>query len=317
MKIGLVVDSSCDLPRSFFDQEGVELMPSTIRIGDKTFEDVRDERETIMFHAAQQDRKEESFAESQSYTGQQIEELFLSRLVCKYDHVFLLSVTEARSKIYENAMKASIGITAKYLRIRLNIGMTGLFSLAVINSRNIFTGPAVLAAEVIRMIKSDATPSKIDARIRELVPHTYTYMVPPDLYHIYKRASKRGDKSIGWMGYTLGSLLDIKPILCGHLDETGPVAKLRSFDTAVEIMLANVTRAIQAGLLAPMVCIGYGGNPRVVTEMPGYARLKQAAEKAGTTIHLAPMSITGGVHTGPGCVTVAFVSDKHVFEEKA
>src|SRR5512141_33170 len=66
MKIGLVVDSSCDLPRSFFDQEGVELMPSTIRIGDKTFEDVRDERETIMFHAAQQDRKEESFAESQS-----------------------------------------------------------------------------------------------------------------------------------------------------------------------------------------------------------------------------------------------------------
>jgi DegV family protein with EDD domain len=317
MKIGLVVDSSCDLPRSFFDQEGVELMPSTIRIGDRSFEDVRDERETIKFHAAQQDRKEESFAESQSYTSQQIEELFLGKLVSKYDHIFLLSVTESRSKIYENAMKASIGITAKYLRVRLNTGMTGLFSLAVINSRNIFTGPAVLAAEVVRLIKSDASPSKIDARIRDLVPHTYTYMVPPDLYHIYKRASKRGDKSIGWMGYTLGSLLDIKPILCGHLDETGPVAKLRSFDAAVEIMFANATRAIQAGLLAPSVCIGYGGNPRVVTEMPGYARLKEAADRSGTAIHLAPMSITGGVHTGPGCVTVAFVSDKHVFEEKA
>ena len=316
MKIGLVVDSSCDLPRSFFDQEGLELMPSTIRIGDKTFEDVRDERETIKFHAASQDRKEETFSESQSYTIKQIEELFLGRLVCKYDHVFLLSVTESRSKIYENAMKASIGVTAKYLRIRLGIGMTGRFSLAVINSRNIFTGPAVLAAEVIRLIKNESSPSKIDARIRELVPHTYCYMVPPDLYHIYKRASKRGDKSIGWMGYTLGSLLDIKPILRGHLDETGPVAKLRSFDTAVEIMFANVTRAIQAGLLAPIVCIGYGGNPRVVTEMPGYERLKQAAESSGTALHLAPMSITGGVHTGPGCVTVAFVSDKHTFEEK-
>jgi DegV family protein with EDD domain len=316
MKIGLVVDSSCDLPRSFFDQEGVELMPSTIRIGDKTFEDVRDERETISFHSLNQDRKDETFSDSQSYTSQQIEELFLGRLVCKYDHVFLLSVTESRSKIYENAMKASIGITSKYLRLRLNIGMTGLFSLAVINSRNIFTGPAVLAAEVIRLIKSEVSPSKIDARIREMVPHTYCYMVPPDLYHIYKRASKRGDKSISWMGYTLGSLLDIKPILRGHLDETGPVAKLRSFDAAVEIMFANVTRAIQAGLLTPNVCIGYGGNPRVVTEMPGYSRMKQAAEAAGTAVHLAPMSITGGVHTGPGCVTVAFVSDKHVFEEK-
>lgn len=317
MKIGLVVDSSCDLPRSYFDEGGIELMPTMIRIGDEIFEDVRDERKTIMFHAASQDRKEETFAESKSYTSQQIEDLFLEKLVCKYDHVFLLSVTESRSRIYENAMKASLGITSKYLRVRTKAGMPGLFSLAVINSRNIFTGPAVLAAEVIRLIKSDASPSKIDARIRELVPHTYCYMVPPDLYHIYKRASKRGDKSIGWMGYALGSLLDIKPILRGRLDETEPVAKLRNFGTAVEIMFANATRAIQSGLLAPVVCIGYGGNPLVVTEMPGYARLKEVAEGTGTAVHLAPMSITGGVHTGPGCVTVAFISDKHTFDEKA
>jgi len=316
MKIGLVVDSTCDLPRTFFENEGIELMPITLRIGDQTFEDRRDETQTIEFHSANKDQKAETFAESIPYSSEQIENLFLDKLVREYDHVFCLTVTQSRSYIYENAMRASFGIISKYKQVRKDAGIPGRFALAVINSRNIFTGTAVLAAEVIRMIKTDASPSAIDTRIRELVPNTYCYMVPPDLFHIYKRASKRGDKSINWASFMLGSMLDIKPILRGHLDETGPVAKLRHFDTAVETMFANATRAVKAGLLAPTLCIGYGGNPDAVQHMPGFPRLKEAAEKAGVDIHIAPMSISGGVHTGPGCVTVAFVSDKHQFEEK-
>jgi fatty acid-binding protein DegV len=158
--------------------------------------------------------------------------------------------------------------------------------------------------------------SVIDQHIRNMVQHTYCYMVPPDLQHIYKLASKRGDKSINWAGFMLGSMLDIKPILLGHMDETGPVAKMRGFDSAVETMLGNATRAVEAGLMAPGICIGYGGDPAVVQEMPGFPRLKAAAAKAGVAIHIAPMSITAGAFTGPGCLTVAFVSDKHTFSEK-
>lgn len=315
MRIGLVVDSACDLPRSFFEKEGVELMPITLRIGDDTLVDLRDERQTIKFHAANGDQKNETFAESIPYSAEQIERLFLDRLVHDYDHVFCLTVTQSRSRIYANAMEASFGIVAKYKQARRDSGAAGRFALAVINSRNIFTGTAVLATEVVRMIKSDAAPSAIDSHIRQLVPHTYCYMVPPDLFHIYKRASKRGDKSINWAGFMLGSMLDIKPILLGHMDETGPVAKLRHFDTAVETMFDNATRAVQEGLMAPTVCVGYGGDPRLVKGMPGFSRLKEATAQAGVTLHLAAMSIAGGVHTGPGCVTVAFISDRHKFAE--
>lgn len=316
MKIGLVVDSSCDLPHSFFEEDGIELMPTTLRIGDQSFEDRRNETQTIAFHTEHMEQKTEIQVESTPFSSEQIEKLFLDKLVRKYDHVFCLTVTQSRSDIYENAMKASLGILNKYKKVRSDAGLDGHFALAVINSGNIFTGTAVLAAEVIRMIKAGAAPSAIDSRIRELVPHTYCYMVPPDLLHIYKHASKRGDKSIGWTGFMLGSMLDIKPILLGHMDETGPVAKLRHFDAAVETMFANVTRAVRAGLSAPAICIGYGGDPVAVKNMPGFMRLNAEAEVAGVAIHIAPMSMTGGVHTGPGCVTVAFVSDKHIFEEK-
>lgn len=316
MRIGLVVDSSCDLPHSFFEDDGIELMPTTLRIGDRTFEDRRNRNQTLEFHSAQMEQKTDFQVESTPYSSEQIENLFLDKLVRKYDHVFCLTVTRSRSDIYENAMKASIGILGKYKKVRQDAGIDNHFSLAVINSGNIFTGTAVLAAEVIRMIKAGAAPSAIDSRIRELVPHTYCYMVPPDLSHIYKRASRRGDKSIGWAGFMLGSMLDIKPILLGHMDETGPVAKLRHFDVAVETMFANVTRAVWAGLPAPAICVGYGGDPSTVQKMPGFARLRAEAEASGVAIHVAPMSMTGCVHTGPGCVTVAFISDKHTFEEK-
>ena len=141
---------------------------------------------------------------SRPYTSEKIETLFLENLVCKYDHVFCIMASHARSEIYDHAIKASRGILTKYKPVRRSAGLDGHFTLAVINSANVFAGTAVLAVEVLRMIKTGATPSEINTRIRELVPLTYCYLVPPDLEHVYKRASQRGDKSISWLGFRIG-----------------------------------------------------------------------------------------------------------------
>ncbi len=319
MKIGLVVDSSCDLPRSFFDNGDVELMPTVISIGDESFDDLKDDRKTIQFHADTFERmkqKSDIPVTSRPYTSEKIELLFLEKLVCKYDHVFCIMASHARSEIYDHAIQASRGILTKYKPIRRDAGLDSHFTLAVINSANVFAGTGVLAAEVLRMIKADATPSEINLRIRELVPHTYCYLVPPDLEHVYKRASQRGDKSIGWLGFTLGSMLDIKPILLGHNDETKPVAKMRGFDAAVETMFANATRAVEEGLMSPEICVAFGGDPMGLQQLPGFNRFREAAAKARCKMHITPMSISGSVHAGPGCVEVAFISDKHVFAER-
>ena len=319
MRIGVVVDSSCDLPRSFFENGDVELMPATITVGDDSFVDLRDEIKTVKFHLnakSQLKRKVDTFAETTPYTSRQIETLFLEKLVHKYDHVFCIMATHARSDIYDDVMEASHSILIKQRQIRREAGIEGQFTMTVINSGNILAGVAVLTAELVRMIKARATPSVIESRINELAKHTYCYMVPPDLTHVYKRASKRGDKSISWTGFMLGSMLDIKPILCAHMDHTGPVAKMRHFDAAVETLFANASRSVEAGLLTPSICLAYGGNPDDMLRLPGFMRLKRTAGMAGTAVHISPMGISGAVHTGPGCVSVAFISDQHVFEEK-
>ena len=107
MRIGIVVDSACDLPREFLDQHGVLIMPITLRIGDALIEDRRHPEETQAFYARHLDRKSEDFAESIPYSVAQIERLFLERLVLDYDYVFCLTITSTRSPIFDHAMQAS------------------------------------------------------------------------------------------------------------------------------------------------------------------------------------------------------------------
>jgi DegV family protein with EDD domain len=242
------------------------------------------------------------------YSVQQIEKLFLERLVLDFDYVFCLTITSGRSAIYDHAMQASRAILTKYKEVRRQAGIPERFGLAVLSSRNMFSGQGVQAAEAIRLIRQGGTPSEIGARLRSLVEQTHTYMVPADLFHIYKRASKKGDKSIGWGSYTLGSMLDVKPILYCHMDNTGPVDKVRGFETGVERLFGKAADRIRRGLEAPCICISYGGSLDAVPKLPGYAALHLAARENGVEILLSPMSKTAAVNVGPGAVSLAFVA---------
>ncbi|HEX5803815.1 MAG TPA: DegV family protein [Azospira sp.] len=308
MRIGVVVDSCCDLPKEFIDLHGVVVMPITLRIGDTLVEDRRDPAETHAFYAKHLDRKSEDFAESIPYSVQQIETLFLERLVLDYDYVFCLTITSGRSQIYDHAMQASRTILTKYKQIRRQAGIPERFGLAVLSSRNMFTGQAVQAAEAIRLIREGGTPSEIGSRLRTLVEQTHTYMVPADLFHIYKRASKKGDKSIGWGSYTLGSMLDVKPILHCHQDATGPVDKVRGFAAGVEKLFTQTAERMRRGLGSPYVCISYGGSLDALQKFPGYGALESAARETGVEILLSPMSKTAAVNVGPGAVSLAFAA---------
>ena len=92
MRIGLVVDSACDLPGDYFAQHDIHILPITVRIGDAMLADQRDEKATLDFLQAQiAERGAE--AETIPYSVQQIQDLFLQKLVIDYDYVFCMDGT--------------------------------------------------------------------------------------------------------------------------------------------------------------------------------------------------------------------------------
>ena len=310
MRIGLLVDSACDLPRDFLEENRVVVMPITLRFGEMLFEDRRDPQETMLFYASRLDRKSEDFAESIPYSADQIAQLFLGRLVLDYDYVFCLTITATRSPIFQHAQQASQKIVGKYKEIRRAADLQDRFGVAVQSTRNLFTGQAVPVAEAARLIRLGGTPKDIGERINHVIENTHTYMVPADLFHIYKRASKKGDNSITWGGYTLGSWLDVKPLLYCNRDTTATVGKVRGFESGVEKLFSMAAKRIQAGLESPYVCLSYGGEPEAVKKLPGYGQLAQAAEDNGARLLIAPMSTSAAVNVGPGALSLALAAEQ-------
>lgn len=313
MRIGLVVDSGCDLPKSFIDENGILILPISIRVGDELFVDSRDPQRVREFYARQAKDKSHT-AETVPFTVEQIKDLFLDRVVVDYDYAIVQSIAQSRSPIFANATEASHAILREYKPIRKKAGVTGPFALRVIDSQTLFAGQAALAAETMRLINSGIKVSEIRQRVEAMASKAHGYATFPDLYYVRERARKKGDNSIGWLGALMGSALDIKPILCGGGDETYPVAKVRGYDTAVQRIFDYATKRIESGLLAPFVCVSYAGDEQVIKQMPGYERMAKAARSHDIQVMTSMMSITGGVNLGPGAMTLGFIAEHQDFD---
>ena len=313
MRIGLVVDSACDLPGEFLAANNITILPITVRIGDAVQVDHRDERATLEFlHAQIAERGAD--AETTPFTVEQIRDLFLGTLVIDYDYVFCMTITKSRSPIFDNAMQASFAILNEYRPVRSAAGNDTPFALRVIDSQNLFAAQGILPVEAVRLRAAGEGPPKIRARLEHLAMHTHGYLVPRDLYYIRNRARKKGDRSVSLFSAALGTALDIKPVLHAHRGETGPVATIKGFDAAVRKVFEVAARRVDTGLLTPTLCLSYGGDLAEMRALPGYSELRDACRARNIDVFESVMSLTGMVNVGKGALVVGFASDPHRFE---
>ncbi|MGY3266810.1 DegV family protein [Lysobacter sp. HA35] len=314
MRIGLVVDSACDLPLDYFSQHDITLLPITVKIGNAVLADQRNEQATLEFLDAQSAERIAE-AETQPFTVQQVQDLFLRKLVIDYDYVFCMTITKTRSPIYDNTSQASFAILNEYKGPRTAAGITTPFSLRVIDTQSVFSGQAIAAVEAVRLRDSEEGAPKMRARIEQVALATQAYMVPRDLNYLRARTRHRGDRSVSFLSATLGSALDIKPILHCNRGETGPVAKVKGFDTAAEKLFTFAARRVRDGkLLTPTMAISYGGPIEELHRLSGYTELVETCRTHRVEMFESLMSLTGMVNVGRGSLTLAFASDSAAWE---
>lgn len=313
MRMGLAIDAACDLSQEFMLQHNIAVMPITVKVDSETFMDKRDPAEMDRFIYKRLGSRSHS-AETEPCPVEDVKKLFLEKLVIEQDCVFCLTITSTRSPIYENVNKASFGILKNYRQVRDDAGVPGPFMMRVIDTRSLFSGAAPAIYEAVRMIAAGEAPAVIRERLLHIANHSYAYMLPRDLYYIRARAKKKNDRSVGLFSAMLGSALDIKPILRCFRGETGPVGKVRGFEHGAEALFGYAAQRVRAGLLVPMICVSYGGDLAVLTQLPGYADLHAVCEEFGVELMEAPMSITGMVNVGEGAVTLGLAAEEHVAE---
>ncbi|MDN3578837.1 DegV family protein [Chitinimonas viridis] len=312
MRIGIATDSACDLPRSFLDKHHIVILPVSIKGPGGEFVDNRLPEETQDFYKSVAENGDAEFA-TRPFSPDEIRDLFLSRLVLEFDYVFCITVMKTRSLIFENATHASLRILSDYRPIREQANVKAPFSLRVFDSANVATGQGLVVSEVARMIAADVSTLDIIRQLDKLTQHTQAFLVPSELGQLHSQARRRGDKSVGFLTYALGSALDIKPILRGYRGDTNPVGKIRGFEAGCNKLFEAARTLIRdGGLLAPTVNVSYGGDPAVVEQMPGYVALLADARPRNINVYLSEMSSTACVNIGVGGLSLAFASEKEV-----
>lgn len=313
MRIGLTVDSGCDLPWQFLEENNIFILPISVNINGQLIQDTRDPQQTLSFYRSGVLSKGHD-VESIPYSTEQIRSLFLEQVVVNYDFAFIQTITKARSPIYENAHQAMHRILGEYRQRREAAGVSGPFSMRVVDTRTLFTGQGVIAAETMRMIKAEVPRNELRTRVEALTRQTYGYAVVPDVYYVRERGRKKGDNSVSFLGALMGKALDISPILCGHDGNTFAAAKVRGFEAAVQRLFAYAEQRIEQGLLSPYVCVSYAGDEDLISQLPGFDRLARVAQANNIELLTCMMSTTGGGNIGPGTVSLALIAEPHDFE---
>lgn len=302
----IAVDSACDLPRSFVDAHNIRILPITLKLGDQNFLDTRDPRRTVQLYAGGHLEKHAS-AESEPVSAEEISEILEKELVANYDNVLAIAISSKRSDIYKNLLAAVYASTPKFKELRKEYGKPTNFKIRVIDSETLFAGQGLLIYEAVRLLKQEQLSLReLSERLEKLRPSILSYLVPDSLYHLKSRASAKGDRSISWLGYQVGNMLDIKPIVEARDGLTAAVGKVRGFDEGLDNLFSRARNAIEEGLSINAINMSYAGDPKTIEATPAYRSFKAFAKTRGVTTLLSVMSSTAAINVGPGAFCLAF-----------
>ncbi|MGM0773158.1 MAG: DegV family protein [Pseudomonadota bacterium] len=314
MRVGLIVDSACDLPYEFSRKHDLFVLPVTAVIDGQTYIDGHDPVRTQEFYQSGLLQKGHH-AETQAFSAEQTHDLFMEKIVTQFDVAICETVTRSRSLIFQNATEAMNSVMSHYQEARKAAGRDGKFSMRVIDSKQIFAGQGLLAAHTLRLIEQKLSKNALRNEVEMFTDRIYTCVIPRDLHYIRERARKRGDKSVSALVAFLGKALNITPVIFGLGAEGQPAAKTRSFDIAVEKVMNYAVGRVEAGLLTPYVSLSCGLTWTEIEDLPGLNRLRDACEKNGIELLLSQMGITSSIYVGPGSLCLALAAEPHEFND--
>jgi DegV family protein with EDD domain len=308
MRTGVVVDPSCDLPRSFIDEHGIIVLPGLLEFGDKELMDVRDAHETLaMYRRYIADRSLES--RSRALGIDRIRDIFLDELVLKYDRIVVLCVSATRGRVFSHATQASYAILQGYRQRREAAGIDESFALRVLDTGSVGPGQGVLAHEAVRLIETESPPfEKLRRTIKDMTRRVVCMLVPNDLYYLRFRASSKGEQSLGGTAYHLGNILGVKPILRMQQGASQVAGYVRGFERGVSRVLENAREAMSRGHVGSVVAMSFGGDPRVIRDLTAYQEFETYAAMQRCELHLSVMSATLAVNVGPGAFALAYIA---------
>ncbi|HXC77794.1 MAG TPA: DegV family protein [Candidatus Acidoferrum sp.] len=270
--VAIVTDSTADLPPPLASARGITVVPLTLHLDCRSLLDGVDITPAEFYRRL-------PLATSHPTTSQPSPGRFAetyAALLKSHESIVSIHISEKLSGTFDSARQAAAMTDPKRIRV-IDSGVASM-SLGLIT----------LVASTLSARSADA--EAIEAKVEAMKPHLQTYFSVATLEFL-----RRGGR-IGRANALLGSVLQVKPVLCIRDGLVTPLERVRTFERALTRVI-ELARALDHGR---GVCI-IVGHADAETDAERLAReLKPIAD----TLMIQPLGPVVGAHAGPGVVGV-------------
>lgn len=306
----LVIDASCDLPKSFIDSHNLIILPVTVTTGDQEFDDYRDMKETLSFY--RQALKSSKKVSASSPSAEAIIGILKDKLVTNYEAIQAITMHADWSDIHKNVTSVGFINKENFQTWRKQANLDPKFRLRVMDSGTLFTGQGLLVYEAVRLLKEKAlSVDKLKKPLELFKPNIDTYIVVNNPTYLRNR-DKRSDPSTSTtstLDYYLGNMLGQKPAIRLFKGKTTQPFREKGFDNTLATVLDKVSEHIEDGLLRPIINTSYTGNLAEIRSNPEFTKFVAYAKSQQVRVLLSMGSMAAAANIGPGAFCVSFVPD--------
>lgn len=209
-KVHVVTDSAVTIDPDVAERLDITIIPFTVRIGDKTYQNGIDlGHEELLLRMTQ----ERIYPEIVGPTARDFRRVY-GRLTRKADQILSLHSSASLSRVHHEAQKASRNFL-------------GRRDIAVIDSETFSLGLDILVLEAARMALDGVLLDEIVRNIRGILRHIYIALTTDTLDYLEHSGLVSASQAI------LGTMLDNKPFLAIERGEIIPMEKIIGRDKAI------------------------------------------------------------------------------------
>ena len=283
--IGLITDSASDVPLEMIKQEGIEVVPLKVILGEDEFKDAVEINEARCLAFMQTD-----FAKTTGTPYSDVKEGF-ERLINKgFKQIIAINVSNNISNTH-----SVFQVVAGELMLA-----DPELSIEVIDTLSISIGSGLLMCKAVELRQEQIPFGEIVAELKKYVPQDlYVYYVIPTLKYL-----KAGGR-IGKVSGTIGEVLNLKPIIeVGNDGVYHTAAKARGMKKSVNKMKEIFEKITQDRQIEQAAIYTSGTSDQTVQ----FAKELESLLMSKGVEHILEGKIVPSmlVHVGPGLVGLAF-----------
>lgn len=285
MKLQILADSCCDLPKNLIEKYEIDILPITVINQNVEYEDFF---EITAKEVYQQMRNGVEFKTAQ-IPPQRFIEKFTEYAQNNIEAIYIAFSSEL-SGTYQSAIFARETVKEQYPNL----------SIEIIDSRAATLGCGMIALKAAEMVKNKSSKEDILDTVLKYIESMEHIFTVDDIEYLFKGGR------VSRMQSLLGGMLNIKPVL--HVEDGKLVAieKARGKNKAYKFILEEIEKRIIDKNNIETIAIAHGDDEETALKIKTMLEDKFKVDN----FLISQIGAAVGSHSGPGTIAIMFLNKK-------